>query len=247
MKILLSNDDGFHAPGLKALYNGLAADHQVQVVAPDRDRSGASSALTLARPLRPITLDNGFIGLDGTPADCVHLALTHLLDWCPDIVIAGINAGSNLGDDVLYSGTVGAALEGRWLTYPPVAVSLAGREQIHYETAVVMVKRLLAIAPGLNLPQGTLLNLNVPDLPVEDIAGLQVTRLGSRGQSEAAVKMLDPRERDIFWMGPASDAQDASIGTDFCAVHQGYVSITPIQLDMTHYGCFDQLSQQLNQ
>jgi 5'-nucleotidase len=233
MHILLSNDDGYLAEGLSALANALREYADISVVAPDRNRSAASNSLTLEMPLRAYASDNGFIKVDGTPTDCVHLAITGLLKNEPDMVFAGINHGSNLGDDVLYSGTVAAATEGRFLGLPAVAISLAGSNPVHFATAahvaVTLFKRLLEKP----LPRDTLLNVNVPDLPLADIKGYQATRLGQRHKSEPVIKSEDPRGRTIYWVGPPGAEQDAGPGTDFFAIAEGYVSLTPLQLDLT--------------
>jgi len=236
MHILLSNDDGYLAEGLAALAEALRPYADISVVAPDRNRSAASNSLTLDLPLRAHLADNGFIKVDGTPTDCVHLAITGLLDPEPDMVIAGINHGANMGDDVLYSGTVAAATEGRFLGLPAVAISLVcSEEPKHFataaEVAVVLLQRLLAKP----LPQDTLLNVNVPDVPLEDLKGYRATRLGQRHKSEPVIKQSDPRGRTIYWVGPPGAEQDAGPGTDFDAVSAGYVSITPLQLDLTWY------------
>jgi len=232
----LSNDDGYLAEGLAALAAALRPYADISVVAPDRNRSAASNSLTLDLPLRAHVADNGFIKVDGTPTDCVHLAITGLLEPEPDMVIAGINHGANMGDDVLYSGTVAAATEGRFLGLPAVAISLVcSEEPKHFataaEVAVVLLKRLLAKP----LPQDTLLNVNVPDVALEDLKGYRATRLGQRHKSEPVIKQSDPRGRAIYWVGPPGAEQDAGPGTDFDAVSAGYVSITPLQLDLTWY------------
>lgn len=240
MNILLSNDDGVHAPGLSALAQALAEVATITVVAPDRDRSGASKSLTLDRPLHPQHLLNGFYSVDGTPTDCVHLALNELMSVSPDMVIAGINAGANLGDDVLYSGTVAAAIEGRHLGKPSIAVSLAGRGD-HFETAAFIVKQILAGAHRLNVPPKTILNINVPDLPLSEIKGIQLTRLGHRAPSDRPIKMQDPRGRDRYWIAGVGAVQDEAEGTDFFAIKAGFVSITPLQVDMTNFDVFDEI------
>lgn len=242
MKILLSNDDGFLAPGLKVLAKVLGEIAEITVVAPDRNRSGASNSLTLDNPLRAITADNGFISVNGTPTDCVHLAVTGLLTEMPDMVVSGINEGSNLSDDVLYSGTVAAATEGRFLGLPSIAVSLAGPHCQHYETAAYVAKILVQRLKNDRPPADTILNVNVPDLPLSEIRGFQVTRLGTRHIAEPTVKGMDPRGRKIYWVGQPGLEQDAGPGTDFHAVKMGYVSITPLQLDLTHYKVFEQLA-----
>jgi 5'-nucleotidase len=236
MYILISNDDGYTAEGLLALVAALAQHAEVTVVAPDKNRSGASNSLTLEMPLRAHTMDNGFIRVDGTPTDCVHLAITGLLKKEPDMVFTGINHGANLGDDVLYSGTVAAATEGRFLGLPAVALSLAcGNEAKHFATAahvaVVLFKQLIAQP----LPADTILNVNIPDVPLHELRGFQATRLGQRHKSEPVIKSEDQRGRPIYWVGPAGAEQDAGEGTDFYAVNNGYVSVTPLQLDLTWY------------
>lgn len=242
MKILISNDDGFLAPGLKKLAAVLSEIAETTVVAPDRNRSGASNSLTLNNPLRISTGDNGFISVNGTPTDCVHLAVTGLLSEMPDMVVSGINEGSNLSDDVLYSGTVAAATEGRFLGLPSLAVSLAGPKCQHYDTAAEIAKMLVLRIQADPLPADTILNINVPDLPMSQLRGIQVTRLGTRHIAEPTIKTVDPRGRRIFWIGQPGPEEDAGPGTDFYAVNMGYVSITPLHLDLTHYKVFDQLS-----
>jgi 5'-nucleotidase len=242
MKILISNDDGFLAPGLAALARALSTIAEITVVAPDRNRSGASNSLSLINPLRMMTHENGFISVNGTPTDCVHLAVTGLLQEMPDMVVSGINEGSNLSDDVLYSGTVAAATEGRFLGLPSIAVSLAGPKCQHYETAAQVAKNLVLRLVSDPLPSDTVLNVNVPDLPLSEIKGIQVTRLGTRHVAEPTIKSVDPRGRSIYWIGKPGPEQDAGPGTDFHAVNQGYVSITPLHLDLTHYKVFEQLS-----
>lgn len=235
MYILISNDDGYLAPGLSALASALGELARVTVVAPDRNRSGASNSLTLQRPLRAEMTPGGFIKVDGTPTDCVHLALTGLLDEEPDMVVSGINAGANLGDDVIYSGTVAAATEGRFLGLPALAVSLASREARHYDTAARATARLVRGLEQSPLPDDTILNINVPDLPWEALRGFRATRLGFRHRAEPVVKDRDPYGRDIYWVGPAGPAQDGGEGTDFHAVEQGFVSVTPLQIDLTRH------------
>ena len=241
MNILVSNDDGYLADGIICLVNRLQTFAKVTVVAPDRNRSGASNSLTLEYPLRAREADNGFIFVDGTPTDCVHLAITGLLDSLPDIVVSGINRGANLGDDVIYSGTVAAAMEGRFLGLPALAISLASFEPQHYETAArvteVLIKRLQV--DGLSLPVDTILNVNVPDVPWEQIRGIKATRLGKRHRAADMIKSMDPRGQPIFWVGAAGEAQDAGEGTDFHAVQNNYVSITPLHVDLTRYSALD--------
>lgn len=240
MRILVSNDDGVLAEGLHTLVKALSVFAEVVVMAPDRNRSGASNSLTLSRPIRVRQLDNGYYSVEGTPTDCVHLALTGFFNTPFDMVVSGINEGSNLGDDVLYSGTVAAAMEGRNLGLSSIAVSLAGHD--HYLTAAKTVSRLVLALNQKPLPAKTILNVNVPNLPLEEIQGLQLTRLGTRHNAEPMVKTEDPRGRPIYWVGPPGKEADAGPGTDFHAVSQGYVSMTPLQLDMTHYQLFEKLS-----
>ncbi|HAT8114158.1 TPA: 5'/3'-nucleotidase SurE, partial [Legionella pneumophila] len=247
MKILVSNDDGVLAPGIKILANELSTLGEVKVVAPDRNRSGASNSLTLTQPLRVKQLDNGYYSVDGTPTDCVHLALTGFLEPIADIVVSGINEGANLGDDVLYSGTVAAAMEGRYLGLPAIAISMVGDNIQYYETAAIIAKQLVIKLSANKLPSQTILNVNVPDLPLSQIRGLQVTRLGTRHSAEPIIKEYDPRGRPIYWVGPPGIEADAGAGTDFFAIKTGHVSITPLHLDMTHYKLFDHLSNLLNE
>ncbi len=221
----------------------LAETAEVTVVAPERDRSGASNSLTLNNPIRARTAPNGFIYVDGTPTDCVHLAITGLLSSEPDMVISGINSGGNLGDDVLYSGTVAAAMEGRFLGLPAIAVSLVGDEPRHYGTAVRAVTTLLAGMRLSPIPPNMILNVNVPDIDWEEVRGFEATRLGHRHKAEPVIKSSDPRGRSIYWVGPPGSEQDAGTGTDFYAIRRGFVSVTPMQVDLTRYSALDDLSQ----
>lgn len=242
MKILISNDDGVYAPGIRALANEMAALGEITVIAPDRNRSGASNSLTLTRPLRIKKLDNGHYFVEGTPTDCVHLALTGFLDSSVDLVVSGINEGANLGDDVLYSGTVAAAMEGRYLGYPAIAFSIVGENIQYYDTGAAIARQLVSKLRVNMLPSQTILNVNIPDLPLDKIRGIEVTRLGTRHSAEPTIKEYDPRGRPIYWIGPSGMQADAGPGTDFHAVNQGFVSITPLSLDMTHYKVFDKLT-----
>ncbi len=239
MKILVSNDDGYMAEGLSILAEAMSRIGDITVVAPHRNFSGASNSLTLDNPLRVSQLDNGFYRVEGTPTDCVHLAITGLLDDEPDIVVAGINAGANLGDDVLYSGTVAAAIEGRFLGLPAVAISLNNHIATHFPTAAWVAKRLVRQLKKTSLPADTILNVNVPDLPIADITGFESTRLGHRHKAESVIKEYDPRGRAIYWIGPAGKEQDAGIGTDFDAIRRNAVSVTPLQIDLTRYDAID--------
>jgi 5'-nucleotidase len=236
MRILLSNDDGYQSPGLSVLANTLSAIAEITVVAPDRDRSGASNSLTLERPIRARKVENGFVRVDGTPTDCVHLAITGLLDEEPDMVVAGINAGPNLGDDVLYSGTVAAATEGRFLGYPAMAVSINSFEPRHLETAAAVVRRLVGDLPRAALDRDLILNVNVPDLPIDRLRGIRATRLGHRHKAEPVYRSTDPRGQPVYWVGSPGGEQDAGEGTDFHAIREGFVSVTPLQVDLTRHG-----------
>jgi len=241
MRILISNDDGVIAPGLAALHDALADYADCVVIAPDQDRSGASSSLTLDRPLHPQTLPNGFISINGTPTDCVHLGLNGLLERTPDMVVSGINLGANLGDDVLYSGTVAAALEGRFLGNTSFAFSLLSRLPANLPTAAYVARKLLEAQARLQLPPRTVLNVNIPNLPLDHIRGIQLTRLGHRARAAAPIKEVNPRGKEGYWIAVAGDAEDGGPGTDFHAVMQGYVSVTPLQLDRTFNDAFESL------
>ena len=242
MKVLISNDDGVHAPGLHILADAMKTVADVDVVAPDRNRSGASNSLTLQSPVRLRQLDNGYYSVEGTPTDCVHIALTGLVKNTPDMVITGINAGSNLGDDVLYSGTVAAAMEGRFLGLPAIAMSLVGEKDEHFEAAAKVALELTQRIWKLQLPAATLLNVNVPDVPYEQLKGMEVTRLGTRHCAEPTIRQTDPRGHDVYWVGPPGLEEDAGPGTDFYAIKNGIVSITPIRLDLTHYESIEKVS-----
>ena len=238
MRILISNDDGVNAPGIAALHQALVDYAECVVIAPGEDKSGASSALTLDRPLHPMALANGYISLNGTPTDCVHLGLNGLFEQTPDMVVSGINLGANLGDDVLYSGTVAAALEGRFLSKPAFAFSLVSRQTTNLPTAAYFARKLVEAHDKLDLPPRTVLNVNVPNLPLEHIRGVQLTRLGHRARAAAPVKQVNPRGKEGYWISVSGDAEDGGPGTDFHAVMQGYVSITPLQLDRTFHEAF---------
>jgi 5'-nucleotidase len=236
MRILLSNDDGYFSPGLACLATHLSEIAEVIVVAPERDRSGASNSLTLDRPLNLRRAASGFYFVNGTPTDCVHLAVTGMLDSQPDMVISGINAGANMGDDTIYSGTVAAATEGFLLGIPSIAVSLAGKELEHYETAARVVVELVQRFEKKLHGQPWLLNVNVPDIAFEHLNGSSVTRLGKRHKAEPVIKSTNPRGETVYWVGPAGKAQDSGIGTDFHAIANQTVSITPLQVDLTQFG-----------
>jgi 5'-nucleotidase len=215
----------------------------IYVFAPDRNRSGASNSLTLTNPIRIQEIEPGWFSVQGTPTDCVHLALTGVLDFVPDMVISGINAGANMGEDVWYSGTVAAAMEGRFMGIPSIAMSLHGKDLTHYETAAVVAKRLVQRMLKDPLPTETILNVNVPDIPLDQFKGAEVTRTGQRHHAEPCVATTDPRGRPIYWFGEAGKEKDASLGTDFHAVANDKASITPLRVDLTRYKVFDQLSQ----
>jgi len=243
MHILLSNDDGYLAEGLISLAAGLKEMADISVVAPDKNRSAASNSLTLETPLRAETVENGFVKVDGTPTDCVHLAITGLLEDEPDMVFAGINHGANLGDDVLYSGTVAAATEGRFLGLPAIAISMTSSQPAHFSSGVKVAQIILQRLIDKPLAKDILLNINVPDLPWDEIKGLQTTRLGQRHKAEPVIKSEDPRGRTIYWVGPPGKEQDAGVGTDFYAISQGFVSITPLQFDLTRYEALDTIKE----
>ncbi|MDH3691091.1 MAG: 5'/3'-nucleotidase SurE [Gammaproteobacteria bacterium] len=241
MRILLSNDDGYLAPGLACLEHALRPHAEVFVVAPDRDRSGASNSLTLRSPLQVRTADNGFHYVDGTPTDCVHLAITGLMGEEPDMVIAGINGGANLGDDVIYSGTVAAATEGRFLGFPAVAVSLVGTQCKYYDTAAEVVLQVMNKLRQQPLSSDAILNINVPDLPAGELAGFQATRLGHRHKSEPVVRAKNPQGEEVYWVGPPGAEQDAGPGTDFHAIRENFVSVTPLQVDLTRHATLQEI------
>ena len=244
MRVLVSNDDGVDAPGIRVLAERLGEVGEVVVVAPDRDRSGASNSLTLDTPLRVAPMGNNYFRVAGTPTDCVHLALSGLLEDEPDMVVSGINNSANLGDDVIYSGTVSAAMEGRFLGLPAIAVSLVSEDHkgVHYDSAaqaVLLLMHRLLVDP---LPADTILNVNVPDRPWAEIHGFEVTRLGRRHRSAPSILRADPRGRPIWWIGPAGEVDDAGPGTDFNAVQRGFVSVTPIHVDLTRFQALEKVS-----
>ncbi|WP_321323259.1 5'/3'-nucleotidase SurE [Thiomicrorhabdus sp.] len=249
MKILLSNDDGYFAPGIQTVFKMVKENLQytrLDIVAPERNRSAASNSLTLLEPLR-MSLHSSLsddpkshvYSVNGTPTDCVHLGMNGGLGYQPDIVLSGINAGANMGDDVLYSGTVAAATEGRFLGKPSIAISLCGDQ--YFDTAASVLLNIINELPKLSLTPDTIININVPDIPLEQLKGIKVTRLGKRHISEPVVKETDPRGLPIFWIGPAGSAADAGEGTDFYAVEQGYASITPLKIDLTHYEMMERM------
>lgn len=245
MKILLSNDDGYLATGINVLAEALAEIGDLVVVAPDRNHSGASNSLTLHSPLRVHEVSQNRYFVTGTPSDCVHLALSGLLDEDPDIVISGINHGANLGDDVIYSGTVAAAMEGRYLGLPAIAVSLVGQQPEHFESAARVVVDLLNRVKLGALPDDILLNVNVPDRPYDELQGVEATRLGFRHRSEPMVRTTDPQGREIYWIGPAGPGQDAGPGTDFHAIERGAVAVSPVKVDLTRHEALGSLREWL--
>ncbi len=233
MRILLSNDDGYFAPGLERLAAALAPHAEITVVAPERDRSGASNSLTLDRPLMVRRAPTGFLFVNGTPTDCVHLAVTGLLDRLPDMVISGINLGANMGDDTIYSGTVAAATEGYLLGLPSIALSLTSKAGMHFDTATAIAVDL--VLRHRRAPSGAwLINVNVPDIPRAELQGMKVTRLGRRHKAEDVIRTTNPRGETVYWVGAAGPAADAGEGTDFHAVEHGYASVTPLQIDLTN-------------
>jgi 5'-nucleotidase len=234
MRILVSNDDGYLAPGIVALARALSAVGEVTVVAPERNRSGASNSLTLDRPLSLKRAGNGFNYVNGTPSDCVHLAVTGMLDPLPDMVVSGINHGANMGDDTIYSGTVAAATEAYLLGIPAIALSLASHDATDFSAAARIARDLVAHFMRAPFREPVLLNVNVPEGPYDTLGAPQVTRLGRRHKAEPVVRHTTPRAETVYWIGAAGAAADAGEGTDFHAVAQGRVSITPLQIDLTH-------------
>ena len=245
MKILVSNDDGYLATGIIALTEALSGVADVVVVAPDRNRSAASNSLTLESPLRVKEVGENRYAVNGTPSDCVHLALTGLLDEEPDLVVSGINHGANLGDDVIYSGTVAAAMEGRFLGLPTIAISLVGSRLEHFGTAARVAAEMVRKLDRSMLASDVILNVNVPNRPYDSLAGIRSTRLGFRHKSEPVVRTKDPHGREIWWVGPAGRGQDAGEGTDFHAIEQGAVAVTPLKTDLTRHEDLDKLAEWL--
>lgn len=248
MRFLISNDDGIYARGIQVLADRMRALGEVTIVAPEKNHSGASNSLTLGDPIRVKEIEARTFRVRGTPSDCVHLALTGLVDRDPDMVISGINFGANLGDDVIYSGTVAAAVEGRFLGLPAIAVSLVFEEKPQYfETAAEAVARIVGRLKQDPLPADTILNINVPDIPWDEVNGFEVTRLGHRHRAKDSIMMEDPLGRPLYWIGPSGPGRDAGPGTDFHAVERGYISITPIQVDLTRYQALEQVSHWISE
>jgi 5'-nucleotidase len=246
MKILLSNDDGYFAPGLNVLASHLSKIAEITVVAPERNRSGASNSLTLDRPLSVRKASNGFFYVNGTPTDCVHLALTGLMTSPPDMVISGINDGANMGDDTIYSGTVAAAMEGYLLDIPSFAISMSQHEATHFDTAARVTVELVQHYLKTGFAKPTLLNVNVPDVPYEALKGKVITRLGKRHKAEPAIQLKTPRNETVYWVGAAGQPNDGGEGTDFYAIAHQQVSISPIQVDLTKHSQMDELKNWLN-
>ena len=235
MKILISNDDGYFAPGLNILAEHLAKIADITVVAPERNRSGASNSLTLDRPLSVKKASNGFFYVNGTPTDCVHIALTGLMSEMPDMVISGINDGANMGDDTIYSGTVAAAMEGYLLDIPSIAVSMSQHNATHFESAARVAVEMVQHYQKTGFASPTLLNINVPDVPYAQLNGRVVTRLGKRHKAEPVIQLKTPRNETVYWVGAAGKPNDGGEGTDFYAVANNFVSISPIQVDLTKH------------
>ncbi|GAB2685479.1 5'/3'-nucleotidase SurE [Aliiglaciecola sp. 3_MG-2023] len=246
MQILLSNDDGFFAEGLATLYSHLCELYDVTVIAPEENCSAFSNALSIRKPLRIEKQNNGFYAVNGTPSDCVHLGINQFLDNDPTLVVSGINHGPNLGDDVIYSGTVAAATEGRFMGLPAIAVSLASHDGKHFETAAKVVVEILQRLHKHPLPADQILNINVPDIPYQDLKGIEVTRQGRRHRAESMVKDKDPQGQDVYWYGAIGQEQDAGPGTDFYAVAQNRCSVTPLSVDMTAYNSLNDMKEWLN-
>ena len=246
MRILISNDDGYFAPGLNILAEHLAEIAEITVVAPERNRSGASNSLTLDRPLSVKKASNGFFYVNGTPTDCVHIALTGLMDIMPDMVISGINDGANMGDDTIYSGTVAAAMEGYLLGIPSFAISMSQHNATHFETAARVTVELVQQYLSDNFNSPTLLNINVPDVPYDELQGRTVTRLGKRHKAEPVIQLKTPRNETVYWVGASGKPNDGGEGTDFYAVMHNIVSISPIQVDLTKHSQMAEIRQWLH-
>jgi len=248
MKILVSNDDGYRAPGIIALRESLTGLAELTMVAPERNHSGASNALTLEYPLRVTEIEAGAYFVTGTPTDCVHLAMSGLFDFEHDMVVSGINNGENLGDDVLYSGTVAAAIEGRFLGLPTVAFSLRRPEHgdMDYTAAARVARLIVQRLLERPLDRSMILNVNIPHRPFAQLRGFQTTRLGHRHRAEPAVRTTDPRGREVYWVGTSGEGQDDGEGTDFHALAHGYVSVTPLQVDLTRHTALDTVRNWLN-
>ena len=243
MKILVSNDDGYLAPGLNILVDSLKKIADVIVVAPDKNKSGSSSSLSLNKGVVVKKINPTLYSVGGTPSDCVHIALTGLISFKPDMVISGINDGANMGDDTIYSGTVGAAMEGFLLGIPSIAVSMGSSEPKYFETAVKVIIELIKKYNKQPHKNVTLLNINVPDIPYSEIKGLEITRLGKRYEAQPAIRSSEKDGQDIFWVGPVGEPNDGGPGTDFFAIMNNYVSISPIQSDLTNHNEIDPMKK----
>ena len=243
MRILISNDDGYQAKGIKQLAESLSEIAEIIIVAPNENKSAASSSLTIGKPLEPIQINDNIFAIDATPSDCVHLALCGFLKEPIDLVVTGINYGANLGDDVIYSGTVAGAIEGRFLGLPSIAISLASFECKHFETAAIIAKRLVEKIEKAPLSHNTIINVNVPDVPIEEIKGVKSTRLGNRHRSEPSIQ--DQKNPSLYWIGENGQEADNGVGTDFYAIANNFVSITPLQIDLTKYSEIKQVSEWL--
>ncbi len=243
MHFLISNDDGIQAAGLELLVHALSPLGKITVVAPNRNRSASSNSLTLDRPIRAHLVAENWYSVDGTPTDCVHLAVTGLLKDEPSMVVSGINAGANLGDDVIYSGTVAAAMEGRFLGLPAVAISVTSSQPLYLEVAAQVSHAMITELTSTQLPSDVIININIPDVSRPELKGIQTTRLGNRHKAEPVIKSADPRGKPIYWVGAAGPEQDAGPGTDFHAIKNGYVSVSPMHLDLTHYNAMQAVKQ----
>jgi len=243
MRILISNDDGYQAEGIKKLTQALSEIAEVIVVAPNENKSAASSSLTLGKPLKPIQIEHNIYAIDATPSDCVHLALCGFIKESIDLVVTGINFGANLGDDVIYSGTVAGAIEGRFIGLPSIAISLASFECEYFETAAAIAKQLVAQIDKAPLSHNTIINVNVPDVPLSNIKGIKSTRLGNRHKSDPSIQ--DKNNPSLFWIGENGKEADNGEGTDFHAIANNFVSVTPLQIDLTKYSEVKQVSDWL--
>ncbi|MBZ1349287.1 5'/3'-nucleotidase SurE [Alcaligenaceae bacterium LF4-65] len=246
MHILVSNDDGYTAPGIEALVHALRDLAEISVVAPEVNHSGASNSLTLSRPLAVRKAPNGFTYVNGTPSDCVHVALTGLLDRRPDLIVSGINNGANMGDDTLYSGTVAAAAEGYLFGIPSIAFSLVSKAWSNLDAAAQYARSMVAHQLKNPIAGPVLLNVNIPDLPFGETKGVQATRLGKRHPSQPVIPTSTPSGETVYWIGPSGAANDDSEGTDFYALQRGYVSVTPLRLDLTQQAQVDQIGRWVN-
>ncbi len=245
MRILIANDDGYLSTGINALQKAMSRLGESTIVAPDRNCSGASNSLTLKQPITVHRHAKDVYAVEGTPADCVNIALSGLLDDDVDIVVSGINDGPNMGDDVLYSGTVAAAMEARFLGHASIALSMASHSPVHFDTAALIAEQLVKTIAQQPLSSDDILNVNVPDVPMSEIKGIACTRLGTRHQSANAIRGESPRGDTVYWIGPAGDINDCSEGTDFHAVSNNFVSVTPLNIDMTDVNALGSLDKWL--